>query len=172
MELPMPFMMSTRALARIDHAALRAAGRRSAEGRPSPISGTAAPYAVFATAGYARTRLRHVLRLRQWVTVISQADDLHLLIEGALSPAIRLQIPAGTVSREFLAAYDSTRRFTLSPIAPCPQCGAHVPTVCINSLADYGDWLRGAQGLVESPLYRTSSAHHSDCPLPRHPLTT
>lgn len=168
----MPFMMSTRALARLDQAALRAAGQRSTEGRPSQIGGAAAPYAVFATAGYARTRLRHVLRLRQWVTVISQADDLHPLIEGALSPAIRLQIPAGAVSREFLAAYDSTRRFALSPIAPCPQCGAHVPTVCINNLADYGDWLRGAQDLAESPFYRTSPAHHGDCPLPRQPLTT
>ncbi|MFC8438083.1 hypothetical protein ACFUJT_07780 [Streptomyces griseoincarnatus] len=168
----MPFMMSTRALARLDHAALRAAGQRSAEGRPSRIGGTTAPYAVFATASYARTMLRHVLRLRQWVTVISQADDLHPLIEGAVSPAIRLQIPAGTVSREFLAAYDSTRQFALSPIAPCPQCGARVPTVCINNLADYGDWLRGAQSLAESPFYRTSPAHHDDCPLPRQPLTT
>lgn len=168
----MPFMMSTRALARLDHAALRAADQRSAEGRPSRIGGAAAPYAVFATVGYARTRLRHVLRLRRWVPVISQADDLHPLIEGALSPAIRLRIPAESVSREFLAAYDSARRFALSPIAPCPQCGAHVPTVCIDNLADYGDWLRGAQGLAKSPFYRTSPAHHGDCPLPRHPLTT
>ncbi|MEU2354517.1 hypothetical protein ABZ599_16370 [Streptomyces misionensis] len=162
----MPFMMSTRALARLDQAALRAAGQRSKEGRPSRSGGAAAPHAVFATAAYARTMLRHVLHLRQWVTVISQADDLHPLIEGAVSPAIRLQIPAGTVSRDFLAAYDSARRLTLSPIAPCPQCGAHVPRVCINNLADYGDWLRGAQDLAESPLYRTSPAHHGDCPLP------
>ncbi|MGW1616032.1 hypothetical protein ACWCQZ_42605 [Streptomyces sp. NPDC002285] len=158
-------MLSTRALARLDAAALRAAGARAADDRPARAAEP--PYAVFVTASYARNRLRRVLRLKQWVAVTSQADELHPLIDGAVSRAIRLRIPAMISPREFLAAYDSARRFTLSPIAPCPQCGERVPVVCINSLADYGDWLRGAQDLAESPLFRTSPAHRGDCTLPR-----
>ncbi|MFJ6438214.1 hypothetical protein [Streptomyces sp. NPDC091416] len=168
----MPLILSARASARLDHAALRAAGQRRREDGAHRSSSAMAPFAVFATAGYARTRLRRVLRLRQWVPVISSPDDLHRLIEGSLSPAIRLLIPSAAEPREFLAAYDSARHFTLSPIGPCPRCAASVPTMCINDLADYGDWLGGAQDLAESPHYRTSPAHHRDCPLPIQPLTT
>ncbi|MER7690558.1 hypothetical protein [Streptomyces sp. NPDC097610] len=111
--------------------------------------------------------LRQVLRLKRWVAITSRADDLHLLGEGSIGQAVRLRISEGPDPREFLAAYDSDRRFTLSIIAPCPQCAAPVPTVRIGSMADYGDWLNSAPNLAESPHYRTSPAHRGDCPLPR-----
>ncbi|MGW1496068.1 hypothetical protein [Streptomyces sp. NPDC002402] len=163
----MQFIMSARSLARLDQAAIRAARQRSTGGQAGHPGSGLSPYATFATADRARSMLRHVLRLKQWVAVTSRSDDLHLLGEGSIGQAVRLRISEAPDPREFLAAYDSDRRFTLSIIAPCPQCSAHVPTACIGSLADYGDWLNNAPNLTESRHYRTSPAHRDGCPLPR-----
>ncbi|WP_330351873.1 hypothetical protein [Streptomyces sp. NBC_00582] len=163
----MQFIMSTRSLARLDQAAIRAASQRSRSGQAGHAGSGSSLYATFATAERARSMLRQVLRLKQWVAVTSRADDLHHLGEGSIGQAVRLRISEGSDPREFLAAYDSDRCFTLSVIAPCPQCAAPVPTVRIGSLADYGDWLNNAPNLAESPHYRTSPAHRDGCPISR-----
>ncbi|MCX4682297.1 hypothetical protein OG413_44760 [Streptomyces sp. NBC_01433] len=159
--------MRTRSLAQLDQAALRAAGQRAESGAAGCVgAATTAPYAVFATTDCARRMLRRVLCLKRWVAISCQADEVHPVAEGAVGQALRLRISGGDSPREFLAAYDEDRRFALSPIAPCPHCAAQVPTVCVTSLADYGDWLHSTRELAEFPLYRTSPAHRDDCPIP------
>jgi hypothetical protein len=165
--LTLQFIMSTRSLARLDQAAVRAAGQRPRSDQAGRADSAPSRYATFASADRARGMLRQVLRLKQWVAITSRPDDLHPMGEGCVGQAIRLRISAGPSLREFLAAYDSDRRFILSIIAPCPQCAALVPTVRIGSLADYGDWLNGVPNLTESPHYRTSPAHRDHCRLPR-----
>ncbi|MFZ3491623.1 hypothetical protein ACODT5_00015 [Streptomyces sp. 5.8] len=163
----MRFIMSARGLGRLDQAAIRAAREREASGRADSVGNWASPYAEFATADRARSMLRRVLKLQRWVAVTSRADSLHRMDEDSVARAIRLRISEGPDPREFLAAYDIDRRFTLSAIGPCPRCRAAVPTMHIRTLADYGDWLTNAPNLIESPRYRTSPAHRDGCSILR-----
>lgn len=110
--------------------------------------------------------LRHRLRLPGDVRLGTYEDLNHALFPGAQHfRATRIQLSQGRRAYIFIGTYEASWRLTFSLIAPCPGCGAPVPSVTINTQADFGDWLMDRAGTAEAPSFSTSPAHRRDCSL-------
>ncbi|MBC7267457.1 hypothetical protein ACF09G_32080 [Streptomyces albogriseolus] len=156
--------------------AIEAAARHAALTRgegPSSTDYGAEPSILHAPSEHAGVEaiLRHRLRLPGDVRLSTYEDLNHPLFPGAQHfRATRTQLSQGRRAYFFIGTYESPWRLAFSLIAPCPDCAAPVPSVLINSQADFGDWLIGRDGTSEVPLFRTSPVHRRDCPtLARRP---
>lgn len=148
-------------------AAARHAALDRAEGRPVTDHGTE-PSILCAPSEHAgvEAALRHRLRLPGDVRLGIYEDLNHPLFPGAQHfRAVRIQLSHGRRAYFFIGTYETPGRLTFSLIAPCPDCGAPVPSVTINSQADFGDWLMDRDGITEAPSFRTSPVHRRDCSL-------
>ncbi|MFF2378409.1 hypothetical protein ACFVUW_28870 [Streptomyces xiamenensis] len=111
--------------------------------------------------------LRHRLKLDDTIRLSVYQDANHPLFPGAqLFQAARVQLSHGRRRHLFLATYEKGRaRLTISLIAPCYACPSFIPSVVIDTLADFGDWLLDARDQRESPLFRSSPVHRAHCPV-------
>jgi hypothetical protein len=111
--------------------------------------------------------LRHRLGLDDRVRLSVYQDANHPLFPAAQRfRAARVQLSHGRRRHIFIATYeDGSPRLTFSLIAPCHACLSPVPSVVIDTLADFGDWLLGARDQREAPLFRSSPVHRATCPV-------
>jgi hypothetical protein len=151
--------------------AIEAAARHAALDRAVGLSATdygsepSIPCAPSEHAGVGAI-LRHRLHLPTDVRLGTYEDLNHPLFPRAQHfRATRIQLSQGRRAYFFIGTYETPGRLTFSLIAPCPDCGAPVPSVTINSQADFGDWLIGREGTTEAPSFRTSPVHRRDCSL-------
>ncbi|MCM2430906.1 hypothetical protein [Streptomyces sp. RKAG337] len=153
--------------------AIEEAAQRASLGRAngSDIGGDRTPDPSVLGAGSERDGvarvLRHRLRLDEGTALSVYEDANHPLFPGAqLFRAARVQLSHGRRSYFFIAAYEAwAARLTFSLIAPCYACQSPVPTVAIDTLADFGDWLNSSRDLTEAPQFRTSPVHRGSCPV-------
>ncbi|WP_086809546.1 hypothetical protein [Streptomyces reticuliscabiei] len=146
-------------------AAARQAALDRAEGAPATDHGSE-PSILSAPSERAGIEavLRHRLRLPGDIRLGTYEDLNHALFPGAqLFRATRIQLSQGRRAYFFIGTYEAPWRLTFSLIAPCPDCGAPVPSVTINTQADFGDWLMDRDGITEAPSFRTSPVHRLDC---------
>ncbi|MCG7524016.1 hypothetical protein MHW47_06110 [Streptomyces sp. OfavH-34-F] len=111
--------------------------------------------------------LRHRLGLDDHVRLSVYEDANHPLFPAARRfRAARIQLSHGRRRYIFIATYeDGSSRLCFSLIAPCHACLSPVPSVVIDTLADFGDWLIGARDQRKASLCRSSPAHRTDCPV-------
>ncbi|MGY3677278.1 hypothetical protein [Streptomyces sp. A 4/2] len=111
--------------------------------------------------------LRHRLGLDDSTRLSVYEDANHPLFPGAQHyRAARVQLSHGRRRYFFIAAYEAgTARLAFSAIAPCYACLSPVPSVAIDSLADFGDLLMHARDQREAPQFRSSPVHRAHCPV-------
>ncbi|MER6117994.1 hypothetical protein [Streptomyces sp. NPDC001743] len=152
----------------IEDAALRAAIAR-ATGLESGIPSGPEPTILDADSeleGVAAL-LRHRLGLDDSIRLSVYEDANHPLFPGAQHyRAARVQLSHGRRRYFFIAAYEAgATRLAFSVIAPCYACLSPVPSVAIDSLADFGDLLMEARDQREAPQFRSSPVHRAHCPV-------
>ncbi|MGA5442504.1 hypothetical protein ACPCKW_23710 [Streptomyces griseoincarnatus] len=142
-------------------AADRARGLTSGDSAPEPSILSAASEHAGVEAVF-----RHRLRLPDDARLGIYEDLNHPLFPGAQHfRATRIQLSQGRRAYFFIGSYEAAGRLTFSVIAPCPGCGAPVPSATIDSQADFGDWLADSTSASEAPSFRTSPVHRRNCPL-------
>ncbi|MEU6405409.1 hypothetical protein [Streptomyces sp. NPDC046985] len=111
--------------------------------------------------------LRHRLGLDDRIRLSIYEDANHPLFPAAQRfRAARIQLSHGRRRHLFIATYeDGSSRLSFSLIAPCYACLSPVPSVVIDTLADFGDWLIDTRDQREAPLFRSSPVHRADCPV-------
>ncbi|MFE9428983.1 hypothetical protein ACFYNO_39240 [Kitasatospora sp. NPDC006697] len=111
--------------------------------------------------------LRHRLGLSDSIRLSVYEDANHPLFPGAQHyRAARVQLSHGRRRYFFIAAYEAgTARLAFSVIAPCYACLSPVPSVTIDSLADFGDFLMDSRDQREAPQFRSSPVHRAHCPV-------
>lgn len=148
----------------LESAARRAAAERARTGQEQDLGPKPSLHHAPSEADVVAAVLRHRLGLTP-DTSIGAYDDLnHALLPGTHLKALRLQVSNGARRRYiFLASYDADAALVFSLIGRCTQCAGPVPTIRIDSQADFGDWLLDSRDQRESPLFSTSPVHRSGC---------
>ncbi|MEV4505463.1 hypothetical protein [Streptomyces klenkii] len=154
-------------LAALETLARRAAVVRARTGHAHAVRPAPGVHLAESEAAGIANVLRHRLGLSRHVPVTVARDLHHPLLPGSTRlRAGRLQLADGCARRRgrvFLAAYDAHAQLVLSVVGRCAGCGSPVPTMRIDALEDFGDWLLGHPGQKVSPLFAASPLHTSAC---------